>query len=123
MTPPLIFGVLNLTPDSFSDGGEYVRTSNALAQMERLFTNGADYVDIGAESSRPGAVPISAELEWQRLAPILETCFKSNTIASLSVDTRHPNTMLKAADMGVGFINDIDGGKDEAILQQLATPL
>ena len=68
----LIMGVVNITPDSFSDGGSYLDPERALTQIEKLVLEGADIVDLGAESSRPGAEPLGLEEEWRRLAPVLE---------------------------------------------------
>lgn len=121
--PVLIMGVVNVTPDSFSDGGQFFSPALALAQARKLIDDGADIIDVGAESSRPGAAPLSSDEEWQRLLPVLGNL--RHTIAStyphvlLSVDTVKPDIMVKAADLGVDIINDISGGLDLKVLRQL----
>lgn len=101
-----LVGIVNITPDSFSDGGRYADIKSALAHMEKLWKEGADMLDIGAESTRPGATPISAEEEWERLSPL----FSAITIAdNLSLDTRHAINARRALDKGFGCINDVSG--------------
>lgn len=103
-----LVGILNVTPDSFSDGGEYWRPNDALAAIERLVADGADVIDIGAESTRPGATPITHEEEWRRLAPVL-THLIQYTGVEYSIDTCHPETARKALEHGVHWINDVSG--------------
>ncbi len=105
-TKPLIMGVLNLTPDSFSDGGKYNRLNTALKHVEYMIENGADIIDIGAESSRPGAETISADEERNRLEPILKQ-IKKEFECPISVDTYKPEIMKLSIDHGVDMINDI----------------
>lgn len=111
MTPtgiqPQIMGILNVTPDSFSDGGQYQSPDLAARRLEELFEDGSDIVDIGAESTRPGASDITEAEEWERLKPILNFAQKSNMISRISVDTRRFSTMTRAAAMGVGLINTV----------------
>lgn len=117
---PLIFGVLNVTPDSFSDGGDYDGISQScLARVEELLKSGADIVDIGAESTRPGARPISSEEEWHRLGPLLAELQAKALLERVSVDTRHAETMLKVSKMGVGWINCVGALPEEEILRRL----
>lgn len=104
---PRIMGILNVTPDSFSDGGEYIDPTLAIARFEQLLDDGADFVDIGAESTRPGADDVSDEEEWMRLAPLLEYAQRSGRSSRLSLDTRKYPIMGRAVDMGVGTINNV----------------
>jgi dihydropteroate synthase len=103
-----LVGILNITPDSFSDGGQFAGYEAALARVEQLFEDGASLVDIGAESTRPGAEPLSPEEEWDRLAPILTELLEVYP-ESLSVDTYHPETAEQALIMGDVIINDVTG--------------
>ena len=108
-----LVGIVNVTPDSFSDGGKFLEPREALRQAKQLLADGARILDIGAESTRPGAAPLSAEEEWSRLAPIL-TELSPFTLAgpqsfTLSVDTRHPETALRCIQAGVHWINDVTG--------------
>lgn len=102
---PLIMGIVNVTPDSFSDGGCFFDTENAVAHALRLRDEGADILDIGGESTRPGSVPVSAAEEMDRVLPVLERL--QGCGALLSVDTRHADTMRAALDIGVDIVNDV----------------
>jgi dihydropteroate synthase len=116
----LIMGILNVTPDSFSDGGKYCCPSEALDQAKKLIAYGGDIIDIGAESTRPGAELIDETREWSRLKPILETITK-NTEVPLSVDTRKANIAAKALKYpNVLIINDVSGLEDTAMATLLA---
>ena len=109
----LIMGILNVTPDSFSDGGKFYCPETALKQAGQLINEGADILDIGAESTRPGHKEISVEEEWARLEPILKELVKSSPIP-ISLDTQKAAIAEKALNLGVHFINDIWGlQKDE----------
>ena len=103
-----IMGILNVTPDSFSDGGRFNAPDRALAQAKKLVADGADIVDVGAESTRPGHVPISAEEEWTRLESLLEPLLAS-VDAPLSIDTYKAATARRATDLGVIVVNDVWG--------------
>lgn len=116
---PLIFGIINVTPDSFSDGGEYLLAGDVTRRIEELLAAGADYVDVGAESTRPGAQPVSQEAEWSRLAPVLQEAKALGLIRRLSVDTRAPQTMLNAAELGVRWINCVGPLPDDEVLLRL----
>ncbi len=116
---PWIFGILNVTPDSFSDGGDYDSTHLAVNRIQELLEAGADFIDIGAESTRPGAVPVSENDEWLRLGPVLQEIKAHGIISRVSVDTRHPKTMLRAAELGVRWINCVGGLPDDEILLSL----
>ncbi len=102
-----IMGILNATPDSFYDGGRYLAPCDAAAHAARLARDGADILDVGAESSRPGAAPISAEEEWRRAQPAVEAAVASGL--PVSMDTRRAATARRALDMGAVMINDITG--------------
>lgn len=102
---PIVMGILNVTPDSFSDGGRYVDTTVAVAHAEKLIHDGARILDIGAESTRPGSAPVSVEEEWARLEPLLREM--STRGACISVDTRNARTMEAALDAGASLINDV----------------
>lgn len=104
-----IFGILNYTPNSFSDGGLYYTPEEAMGRAQELFDIGADYVDIGAESTRPGATPLSHTDEWDRLVQVLPNLIPAFP-GRISVDTRHPQTVQKAAkEIGFFIINDVTG--------------
>lgn len=105
---PLVMGIVNVTPDSFSDGGRYVEPAAALAQARRLRAEGADLLDLGGESTRPGAAAVSAEEEWRRLAPVLEALAAEGAGgALLSVDTTKAAVARRALELGAHIINDI----------------
>lgn len=103
---PVVMGILNVTPDSFSDGGKFSKLDSAFVHAESMIEQGANIIDIGAESSRPGAIAISAKEERSRLEPILKK-FKKEFSVPLSIDTYKPEIMELAIDYGVDMINDI----------------
>lgn len=105
LSQPRIMGIVNVTPDSFSDGGQYLSAQAALQQCERLVREGADILDIGGESSRPGAPTLSPEEEWARLAEVLKVAVSLGV--PVSVDTCKTEVMRRALDVGVDIINDI----------------
>ncbi|WP_218813701.1 dihydropteroate synthase [Rickettsiella endosymbiont of Dermanyssus gallinae] len=111
-----LVGILNVTPDSFSDGGQFLDVPDALAQAEKLVLEGVEILDIGAESTRPGAQPVSPEDEWRRLAPILSALKNSSARwpikPKLSIDTRHYQVAEKALELGMDWINDVSGFAD-----------
>ncbi len=102
---PLVMGILNVTPDSFSDGGRFAARDAALRQAELMMAEGAQIIDIGGESSRPGSEPLSLQEELDRVMPVLEAL--QGCDVALSVDTYKAKTMQAAIDMGVDCINDI----------------
>ncbi|AFM39197.1 Dihydropteroate synthase [Desulfosporosinus acidiphilus SJ4] len=104
----LIMGILNVTPDSFSDGGKYIDLASAIAQAERIAAEGADILDIGAESTRPGHVEVSAEEEWQRIEPVLKVLTECVDLP-ISIDTYKASVAAKALENGAHIINDIWG--------------
>ena len=108
-TRPLIMGVLNITPDSFSDGGEFLEPATALRQEEMMFQQGAEIIDIGGESTRPGAQRVSLETEQARVLPLIKE-IKSKLDVMLSVDTMNSETARKAVEAGADIVNDVSGG-------------
>ena len=102
---PLVMGVVNVTPDSFSDGGRFLAPADAIERACAMVGEGAALVDIGAESSRPGAAPVSEAEELRRLLPVLEG-LRALTVP-VSVDTRRPAVMRAALEAGASMINDI----------------
>ncbi len=122
-TIPNIMGVLNVTPDSFSDGGKYNKINSANEQLNHLFDCGADIVDIGGESTRPGSNPVSTVVEWNRIKDVLKK-IKSKKVVSL--DTRKSIIMERGIKLGVKLINDVSGlnydKNSVAILKKYNTP-
>ena len=106
---PLVMGVLNVTPDSFSDGGRFIDPDRAIAQAQRMIADGADIIDIGAESTRPygGGAPVSYEDELARLAPVLPAVVKLKT--PVSIDTIKAGIATWALDQGAAMVNDVGG--------------
>ena len=105
LSQPKVMGIVNLTPDSFSDGGQHAETAQALRHAEQLLRDGADILDIGAESTRPGAVVVPMAQELARLAPFLREAVRWQV--PISVDTYKPEVMQAVLDAGVDIINDI----------------
>jgi dihydropteroate synthase len=112
-----LVGIINVTPDSFSDGGAYFDADFATQAIAKFIEDGADVIDIGAESTRPGATPISPKEEWQRLEPVLKSLprFASQPV-QFSVDTRHAEVAQRALELGVHWINDVSGFADAAMI-------
>jgi len=102
---PLVMGVLNVTPDSFSDGGRFLDRQSALAHARRMRDDGADLIDIGGESTRPGALPVLEHEELERVIPLVETLSAEG--AAVAVDTRKPGVMRAAIAAGAALVNDI----------------
>ncbi len=105
-SPYILMGILNITPDSFSDGGKYLKKNKAMSQLKKMFSEGADLVDIGGESTRPGSKAVKTKVEWERIKPILKDINKRKII---SVDTRKAEIMEKSIFMGANIINDVSG--------------
>jgi dihydropteroate synthase len=105
LTRPLVMGILNVTPDSFSDGGAHAAAHDAIAAGTAMLAQGADIIDIGGESTRPGAAPVSPEEEQARILPVIRAL--AGLGAVISADTRHAATMAAALDAGAAIINDI----------------
>ncbi|MSQ56030.1 MAG: dihydropteroate synthase [Limnohabitans sp.] len=115
---PLVMGIVNVTPDSFSDGGTFHHVDDALKHAHQLINEGADLLDIGGESSRPGASALHADEEWSRIEPVLQQLIAMQH--PISVDTYHPINMQRALDMGVDIINDIWGFRQTGAIQAVA---
>jgi len=107
----LIMGILNLTPDSFSDGGKFASAETAVARAVQLVEQGADMIDLGAESTRPGAISISADEEVRRLLPVL-TRLRDLISVPISIDTTKPEVARRCLEDGADLINDVSGLKD-----------
>ena len=114
----LIMGVVNITPDSFFDGGHYLSLDAVVAHAQRLIDEGADLIDIGGESTRPGAAAVSLEEERRRVLPVLEALLSANI--PLSVDTQKPELMHEAAAAGAAMINDVNGFEAADALQAMS---
>lgn len=104
---PILMGVVNVTPDSFSDGGNFLDTDKAIAHALKLEKEGAQILDIGGESTRPGAAPVHIEEEQKRVLPVIEGLKKAGVKSLISVDTRYADTMQKAINCGADIINDV----------------
>jgi dihydropteroate synthase len=107
----VVMGILNITPDSFYDGGRYSSISEILSHAEMMIDSGAGIIDIGAVSSKPGALQLTADIEKKRLFPVLEVVLKTFPDSIVSVDTWRSDVARECCDMGVGIINDISGGQ------------
>lgn len=110
LSKPKVLGVLNLTPDSFFDGGHYNQLDAAVTQCEKMLNNGADFIDLGAYSSRPGADDVNEQEELSRLIPVLEVLLKKFPEALFSIDTFRAKVAQEALDRGAHMINDISAG-------------
>ncbi len=118
---PKVMGILNLTPDSFFDGGRYTQKEHYLAQTERMLFEGADFIDVGAASSKPGAALLAADQEINRLLPALDAIKKEFPQAIISVDTYQSKVALAAIEHGASIINDISAGwLDDEMMQLVA---
>ena len=111
LTTPKIMGVLNLTPDSFYDGGMYNSTDLALSQTEKMLRQGATFIDVGGASSKPGAIEISADEELKRVLPVIEKIHLSFPEAIISIDTYRSDVAIKTVAAGAAMVNDISAGK------------
>ncbi len=115
---PKVMGIVNVTPDSFSDGGRHGDSGAALAHCERLLAEGADILDIGGESSRPGAAPVPVELELERVLPVVQGALRFGV--PLSVDTVKPEVMQRVLDLGADIVNDINALRLPGALEAVA---
>jgi dihydropteroate synthase len=118
LSRPLVMGVVNVTPDSFSDGGRFLDKDAAIAHARKLVDEGADIIDIGGESSRPGALPVSVQQELDRVLPVLERV--NGLEKPVSVDTRRPEVMQAALRAGASMINDIEALQAPGALETVA---
>ena len=118
---PLIMGILNVTPDSFSDGGQYSGLDDALQQVERMLAEGADIIDIGGESTRPGSDPVAAAEQIQRVIPVITAIRQQLKSAILiSIDTTSSAVAKAALAAGANIINDVSAGQDDPAILDLA---
>ncbi|MDB5182696.1 MAG: dihydropteroate synthase [Candidatus Saccharibacteria bacterium] len=114
-----LVGILNVTPDSFTDGGNFFDPAAALAQAKKLFTDGAAMVDVGAESTRPHAVALTPDEEWLRLEPVLRELLVLYS-GKISVDTYHPETVHRALSLGPVIINDVTGMNNPGMVEAVS---
>ena len=114
LTTPKIMGILNLTPDSFYDGGLYNNTDRALAQTEKMLLEGATFIDVGGASSKPGAVEVSADEELARVLPVIEKIHIKFPDTLISIDTYRSDVAQQAVAAGAAMVNDISGGNLDA---------
>jgi dihydropteroate synthase len=113
-------GILNVTPDSFADGGQHDAADTAVARIAAVAAQGAAICDIGAESTRPGAVPVAPDDELRRLAPVFEAMRSGSITVPISIDTRHAVTAAAALDAGAVLVNDVSAGSDPDMLPLVA---
>jgi len=116
---PHVMGIVNVTPDSFSDGGKYTSTDLAVAHGLELIAEGADILDIGGESTRPGAEPVSLDEELRRVIPVIEALHAVSTVP-LSIDTYKPEVMRQAIAAGIDIVNDVRALQEEQAVQIVA---
>lgn len=114
-----IMGILNITPDSFSDGGAFIRPDNAIVHAIRMVEEGADVIDVGGESTRPGAQPVSVKEEMNRVVPVIKA-LQEQIRVPISIDTSKPEVMCAAVAAGAGFINDVRALREEGALATAA---
>lgn len=119
LTTPQVMGVLNVTPDSFSDGGQFVTPDAAVAHARRMAEEGAAIIDVGGESTRPGAAPVSVEEELRRVIPVIEAVAAEVPVV-ISIDTRKAAVMRAAVAAGAGMINDVCALQEEDALEAAA---
>lgn len=114
-----VMGILNVTPDSFSDGGAYIDPKNAVCRAEEMVREGANVIDLGGESTRPGSSEVPPEEEIRRILPVLKE-LRRNVAWRISVDTRHVETARAALEAGADIINDVNGLRDPAMAKVCA---
>jgi len=120
LSRPAVMGILNVTPDSFSDGGVFLSRESAIAHARRMADEGADIIDVGGESTRPGAQPVSTQEEIDRVVPVIEA-LREKISLPISIDTSKPEVMRAAVAAGAGFINDVRALRDEGALEAAAS--
>lgn len=119
LSQPRIMGVLNITPDSFSDGGAWLSVENAVAHARQMADAGADIIDVGGESTRPGSAPVSAGEELQRVVPVIEA-LRAGIDVPVSIDTQKPAVMRAAVAAGAGMINDVNALQADGAIETAA---
>ena len=117
---PLVMGIVNVTPDSFSDGGRYLDPGAAVARCHELLAQGADLLDLGGESTRPGSPDVPADEQWRRLEPVLTRLRAERPEATLSVDTRSAEVARRALAAGARIVNDVSALSDPAMAAAVA---
>lgn len=117
---PAVMGILNVTPDSFSDGGAYVTTEAAVRRADEMIAEGAAIIDVGGESTRPGSAAVPAEEQIRRTAPVIETIRQRHPAMVISIDTRCAAVALAALEAGADMINDVSALREDAAMAELA---
>ncbi len=117
--PPIVMGILNVTPDSFSDGGRFIGREAALQRVREMIAEGAQIIDVGGESTRPGAQAVSVEEELERVIPVIEAIRSESTIP-ISIDTSKPEVMRAAVDAGASLVNDVRALREPGALAAVA---
>lgn len=120
LSTPQVMGILNVTPDSFSDGGQYTHTESAVAHALTLIEDGAAVLDIGGESTRPNATPVPLEEELQRVIPVIEALVAKNIPVPISIDTYKPAVMRAAITAGASIVNDVRALQEPGALEIVA---
>ncbi|MBN2560826.1 MAG: dihydropteroate synthase [Phycisphaerae bacterium] len=115
----LIMGVLNVTPDSFSDGGLYAESAAAIARAQSMASDGADVIDVGGESTRPGSQPVSADEQIERVVPVIRRMREAGVSVPVSVDTRSAEVAAAGLDAGADIVNDISAARDDPAMPRL----
>jgi dihydropteroate synthase len=116
----IVMGIVNVTPDSFTDGGMYLTTDDAVRHGARLVDEGADVLDVGGESTRPGAEPVDVDEELRRVIPVIEGLTEMQQTTPISIDTRKPEVARAALEAGARIVNDVTAGRDGAMLEAVA---
>lgn len=119
LSQPIVMGILNITPDSFSDGGRFIDSAQALDHAQRMIEAGAGIIDIGGESTRPGAAEVSAEEELRRVVPVIEALADRFSVP-ISIDTSKPAVMTAAVEAGATLINDVRALREPGALEAAA---
>lgn len=119
LTEPRVMGILNVTPDSFSDGGQFARLDRAVEQARQMVTEGAAFIDVGGESTRPGGQPVPVDEELNRVIPVIEA-LSGKIEVPISVDTSKPEVMRAAVAAGAGMINDVRALQEPGALEVAA---
>lgn len=117
---PVVVGILNVTPDSFADGGHYMLLENAVVAAERMCDSGAGMIDIGGESTRPGSQPVDADEQIRRVVPVIRALRERGIAIPISVDTTSARVAAQALGAGADAINDVSAGRDDADMYKLA---
>jgi len=117
--PPIVMGILNVTPDSFSDGGRFIGREAALRRVREMIAEGAQIIDVGGESTRPGAQAVSVEEELERVIPVIEA-IRSESAIPVSIDTSKPEVMRAAVDAGASLVNDVRALREPGALAAVA---